>query len=92
LRDIEALIDSSQERVSGEARVRLGTAHFSVTGVRSPHSMMDLKSGVYGETPKLWDGRDAKGYSKIVSVPARLHRRTAGTVPDDEVRWLRQSS
>ena len=78
MRDIEALIDSSQERVSGEVRVRLDQGHFSVTGVRSPHSMMDSGSGVYGEMPKLWDGQDTRGYGKIVAVPARLHRSAAG--------------
>ena len=77
MRDIEALIDSSQVRVSGEARVRLEAGHFAVTGVRSPHSMMDSDSGVYGEMPKLWDGEDTRGYGKIVAVPARLHRGAA---------------
>ena len=74
LRDIEALIDSSQERVSGDARVRFEAGRFLVTGVRSPFSMLDEQSGVYGETPKLWDGQDVRGYGKIVAVPARLHR------------------
>ena len=78
MRDIEALIDSSQERVSGEARVRLDQGHFVVNGVRSPYSMMDSGSGIYGEIPKLWDGQDTRGYAKIVAVPARLHRSAAG--------------
>lgn len=74
LRDIEALIDRSQERVSGDARVRFDAGHFQVTGVRSPHSMLDQQSGVYGETPRLWSGQDVRGYGRIVAVPARLHR------------------
>jgi argininosuccinate synthase len=74
LRDIEALMDKSQERVSGDARVRLGSGEFRVTGVRSPFSMMDRQSGVYGETPKLWDGADVRGFGKIAAVPSRLHR------------------
>ena len=74
LPDIEALIDSSQRRVSGEARVRLDDGHFAVTGVRSPHSMMDPRSGVYGELPELWDGRDTRGFAKIAAVSARIHR------------------
>ncbi len=78
LRDIETLIDSSQERVSGEVKVRLDNGHFAVTGVRSPHSMMDSQNGVYGETPKLWEGQDTRGYSKIVAVPARLYRKAKG--------------
>jgi len=79
LRDIEALMDKSQERVSGEARVRLGSSHFEVTGVRSPHSMMDRESGIYGETPRLWSGQDVRGYGKIVAVPSRLHREAGST-------------
>jgi argininosuccinate synthase len=74
LRDIEALMDRSQERVSGDARVRFGSGTFRVTGVRSPHSMLDQQSGVYGETPKLWSGQDVRGYGKILAVPSRLHK------------------
>ena len=78
LRDIEALIDHSQQRVTGDARVRLGSGAYAVTGVRSPHSMMDPKAGVYGELPELWDGRDTRGFAKIASVPAKLYHRAAG--------------
>ena len=41
LRDIEALITSSQHRVTGETRVRLAPGRFQVVGARSPYSMMD---------------------------------------------------
>ncbi len=44
LRDIEALITSSQQRVDGETRVRLAPGRFQVVGARSPHSMMDRVS------------------------------------------------
>ena len=84
LADIEALIDSSQERVSGEARVRMDDGHFAVTGVRSPHSMMDRRSGVYGEMPELWDGRDTRGFAKISAVPARIYRGAGDRVADRE--------
>src|SRR5690606_37380224 len=36
LRDIEALIDSSQQRVSGETRLHLAPGRFQVTGATSP--------------------------------------------------------
>lgn len=74
LRDIEAMIDRSQERVTGEARVRLDPGHFSVTGVRSPFGLMASAAGVYGEMPKLWEGADVRGYSRMVSIPSRLWR------------------
>lgn len=74
LRDIEAMIDSSQEHVTGEARVRLSDGRFDVTGVKSHHSMLQSASGVYGEMPKLWTGQDVRGFSTIASVPSQLYR------------------
>jgi argininosuccinate synthase len=74
LRDIEALIDSSQERVTGDARVRLDAGAFAVVGVRSPFTMAKAASGVYGEMPKLWKGDDVKGFSTIAAIPSRLHK------------------
>ena len=64
---IEALIDRSQERVTGEARIRFEPRRFAVTGVKSPHSLADAKSGVYGEMPELWEGVDVRGYSTIAA-------------------------
>ena len=78
LRDIEALIDSSQERVSGDAIVRLRPGRFDVVGVSSPNSLMDAGAGVYGEMPKLWSGDDVRGYSRIAAIPSRLHRQARG--------------
>lgn len=75
LRDIERFIDSTQERVCGEARVRLAQGSFAVVGVNSPFSMISAASGVYGEMPTLWTGEDVKGYSTISAIPSRLYRR-----------------
>src|SRR6185503_13311871 len=40
LRDIEALLTSSQARVTGDTRVRLAAGRYMVVGTRSLHSMM----------------------------------------------------
>ena len=74
MRDIEALIDQSQERVTGTARVRLERERFEVVGVKSPHSMMDASAGVYGEMPTLFEGSDVKGFSTIAGIPSLIHR------------------
>jgi argininosuccinate synthase len=85
LRDIEALIDHSQERVTGEARVELGSGRFAVVGVRSPFTLAGAEAGVYGEMPKLWSGQDVRGFSTIAAIPARIHR-AAGAAADAGVR------
>ncbi len=82
LRDIEALIDSSQDRVDGDACVRLAAGAFDVQAVRSPNSMMHGASGVYGEMPKLWSGEDVRGFSTMMAIPSRLYRQAGGHTTD----------
>ena len=60
--------------MTGDVRVRLDRERFQVVGVRSPHSMLDAASGVYGEMPKLWSGDDVKGFTTITGIPSLLHR------------------
>jgi argininosuccinate synthase len=75
LRDIEALITSSQARVTGETRIRLAPGRFQVVGTRSPHSMMDRSVATYGEENRLWTGDEARAYARIAAIPALLAAR-----------------
>ena len=75
LRDIEALIESSQQRVTGETRVRLAPGRFLVTGARSPFSMMDRSVATYGEEHRLWTGDEARAFARIGAIPEQLAAR-----------------
>ncbi|MBA2458268.1 MAG: argininosuccinate synthase, partial [Gemmatimonadales bacterium] len=77
LRDIEALMASSQARVTGDTRVRLGPGRFQVVGTRSPHSMMDTSVATYGEENRLWTGDEARAFARIAAVPSLLAARAA---------------
>jgi argininosuccinate synthase len=79
LRDIEAMIASSQARVTGETRVRLAPGRFQVVGTRSPHSMMDKSVATYGEENRLWTGDEARAFARVAAIPALLARRASGT-------------
>jgi argininosuccinate synthase len=76
-RDIEALLVSSQERVSGEVTVLLRPGSAFIEGVSSPHSLMAASKGVYGEAAGEWTPADALGFSKMLSLPGIFHRRAA---------------
>lgn len=79
MRDIEALLDSSQARVEGDVRVWLGHGRCEVRGVRSPFGLVDAGIATYGETNAFWDGNDARGFCKLFALQATLAaRRTAG--------------
>jgi argininosuccinate synthase len=82
MRDIEALIDSSQKRVSGDVRIRLHRGNYLVTGVRSKASLMKGNLAVYGEQQQLWDWRDAEGFSKIYGIPSKLYSMLEGDVEE----------
>lgn len=79
MRDIEAMLVSSQQRVTGEVRMRLCRGLADVLGVKSPHSMMDPKVAVYGEGMKLWSGDEARGFARIWGLPSVLWSRAGGT-------------
>ncbi len=65
MRDIEAFLESSQEKVTGKVKVQLNPYHFSMIGIESPYDMMQSKVAVYGEENDAWDSRDARGFIKI---------------------------
>jgi argininosuccinate synthase len=78
LRDIEAMIASSQQRVEGETRVRLMPGRFLVVAARSPHSMMDRSVATYGEENRLWSGDEARAFARVSAIPEVLAARVAG--------------
>jgi argininosuccinate synthase len=78
-RDIEALLVSSQERVTGEVHVLLRPGGVFVEGVDSPHSLMSASKGVYGEAAGEWTAADALGFSKIAALPGVFHRRAGAS-------------
>ncbi|MEZ4584999.1 MAG: argininosuccinate synthase [Gemmatimonadales bacterium] len=77
LRDVEALITSSQARVTGETRLRLAAGRYLVTGTRSPYSMMDRSVATYGEENRLWSGDEARAFARIGAIPSFLAARVA---------------
>ncbi len=68
-RDIEALFAASQARVSGEVRLLLRPGSAFVEGVESDYSLMKASKGVYGEAAGEWTAEDARGFSRMLSLP-----------------------
>lgn len=65
MRDMEALFLSMQENVTGTVDVQLQPYRFTVTGITSPHDLMQAQEGKYGEMNDGWTGDDVKGFTKI---------------------------
>lgn len=67
LRDMEALMENSQEHVTGTVRVMLAPYRFQLLGIESPYDLMSPIFGSYGEMNNAWSGDDVRGFSKIAS-------------------------
>jgi argininosuccinate synthase len=82
MRDIEAMIDSSQGAVTGAERVSLFKGHIQVLGCRSPYSLLDRKVGTYGEANRAWTGAEAAAFCKLYGLQSMLaYRRQHAPVP-----------
>jgi argininosuccinate synthase len=74
MRDMEAFLQSSQDKVSGDVFLTLKPYHFSLDGIASKHDLMNAKFGSYGEENKGWTAAEAKGFIKIVGNQNKIYQ------------------
>ena len=74
MRDMEAFLQSSQKKVSGDVMVTLKPYHFSLDGIVSKHDLMNTAFGSYGEENKGWSANDAKGFIKILGNQNKIYQ------------------
>lgn len=65
MRDLEAMLKSTQRNVSGDVFLTLFPYRYQVNGIESAHDLMSAKFGHYGEMNKSWTGDDVRGFAKI---------------------------
>lgn len=73
MRDIEAMLESSQRNVTGDVTLKLRPYCFETVGVDSPNDLVKNKLGEYGEGAKGWTSDEAKGFIKVTSTPLRAY-------------------
>ena len=72
-RMLQEMIDTSQEHVNGEVRVKLYKGSVSVVGRRSAsHSLFDEKIATFEEDAGAYDQRDAEGFIKLNALRMRI--------------------
>ncbi len=76
--DIEALLASSQQRVTGTVNFTLRPGQLFIDGVESEYSLLAATKGVYGEAAGEWTASDALGYARILSLTGSLQTRAGG--------------
>src|SRR5690606_8306004 len=71
---LQALIDKSQENVSGTVRLKLYKGGVWVVGRKSPKSLYSLAHVTF-EEDSVYDQRDAQGFIKLNALRLRLRHR-----------------
>jgi len=66
MRDIEAMLVSSQRNVTGTVELILRPYSYTLVGVDSTYDLMKTDFGEYGEVNKAWTADDVKGFYKLV--------------------------
>jgi argininosuccinate synthase len=69
---LQALIDKSQEKVTGRVRVKLYKGNTTVTGRESPYSLYDKELVTFEEGAVAYDHRDAAGFIKLNALRLRV--------------------
>jgi argininosuccinate synthase len=74
MRDTEAFLQNSQQKVTGSVFVTLRPYHFSLDGISSANDLMSAKFGSYGEENKGWTAEEAKGFIKILGNQNKIYQ------------------
>ncbi len=72
---LQALIDKSQENVSGTVRLKLYKGNATVVGRKSPNSLYSLQHVTFEDDAGAYDQRDAAGFIKLNALRLRLLRK-----------------
>lgn len=65
MRDIEKMLESSQQTVTGTVKLILRPYTYTLVGVDTPFDLMKTDFGEYGEVNRAWTADDVKGFTKI---------------------------
>ena len=71
---LQALIDKSQENVTGTVRLKLYKGNATVVGRKSPHSLYSLQHVTF-EEDQVYDQFDAQGFIKLNALRLKLLKR-----------------
>ena len=78
MRDMEAMMESTQKHVSGKVFITLLPYRFQVNGIESDHDLMSAKFGHYGEMNNAWSGEDVKGFARIFGNQNAIYHQING--------------
>jgi argininosuccinate synthase len=75
---LDAFVESTQQHVTGEVRLRLFKGAALSVGRRSPFGLYDVSLATYGSADDAFRHEDAAGFIRLWSLPLRVWARQQG--------------
>lgn len=68
---LDAFIDKTQEKVTGNVKLKLYKGNIMISGMESPYALYDEGISSFGASD-LYHHKDAEGFIKIFSLPSKI--------------------
>jgi len=81
---MQAMIDASQEFVSGTVRLKLYKGNVIVVGRQSPYSLFDSSIATFEDDAGAYDQKDAAGFIKLNALRMRIAAQKGRTFLEEE--------
>lgn len=69
---LSAFVDSTQETVTGEVRLKLYKGHISPAGASSPYSLYNEDIASFGDSHELYSHKDSEGFINLFGLPLKV--------------------
>ncbi|MBQ6794585.1 MAG: argininosuccinate synthase [Clostridia bacterium] len=69
---LSAFVDSTQETVTGEVRVKLYKGNISSAGAKSKYSLYNEQIASFGDSKELYNHKDAEGFINLFGLPLKV--------------------
>ena len=69
---LSAMVDSMEETVTGEVRLKLYKGSISAAGAKSPYSLYNEEIASFGDSKELYSHKDAEGFINLFGLPLKV--------------------
>ncbi len=69
---LSAFVDSTQETVTGEVRLKLYKGSISSAGAKSPYSLYNETIASFGDSHELYSHKDSEGFINLFGLPLKV--------------------
>ena len=67
------MVDSMEETVTGEVRLKLYKGSITPAGAKSPYSLYNEDIASFGDSHELYSHKDSEGFINLYGLPTKVY-------------------